>query len=186
MTHPVRAVLALAALGATPLAAAGAQTPARVDVSVGAGLTATDHGPGGAGISAYVRLGLARLPLLLDASLMNAPGGTPVATVECPGGCGPGSLPYAGPTTALALSPAFQFTQGGPKASLLYRLGPSVSWLPDREPGSAGVAAGYRVGVSLRLGERYTGLLISGDYYRLLRGGTAPRWFLPITVGWQF
>ncbi|HWZ29156.1 MAG TPA: hypothetical protein VNX15_11365 [Gemmatimonadales bacterium] len=157
-----------------------------MNVSIGAGLMATDHGPGGAGISAYLRLGFARLPLLLDASVMNAPGGAPIATVVCPGGCRPGTSPYTGPTTALALAPAFQFTEGGPRASLLYRLGPSVSWLPDRAPGSTSVAGGYRVGVSLRLGERNTGLLISGDYYRLLRGETAPQWFLPITIGWQF
>lgn len=179
---------ALVALTAGSSALAGAQAPDRhVGVAIGGGLLAADHSPGGAGINLFVRVGWPRLPLVVDASFENTPGQVLVAVLCKPGAinCG-GFSNYSGEITALTFAPAIQFTERGRKAALLYRVGPSVHWLTDRQPGSASAAGGYRAGLSLRLGEGNSGFLISADYYRLLRGNTAPRWFLPITIGWQF
>lgn len=137
------------------------------------------------GITAYLRLGWRRVPVILDASVQSARN-RDIVFGPCPpppAACG---SPFTGPTTALTLAPAIQATQRVPVATWLFRLGPSVSWLSDREPGSHPLAAGLRAGISVRNGRTQSGLLISADYFRLFRTGTPPQWFLPVTIGWQF
>ncbi|HZH39507.1 MAG TPA: hypothetical protein VFD85_00770 [Gemmatimonadales bacterium] len=169
---------------------AAGQEPARGFVfSAGGGLALADRSPQGEG--AFIRVASRRLPVVLDLSIQSTPGQPPVAYVfpACPmPGCSPTAGPYTGPETALMLSPSLQVTEHhGPTGAVLYRIGPALGWLPDRAPGDAAIEGGIRGGISIRLGVGSGGLLVSGDYVRLFRSGdTAPRWFLPITLGWQF
>jgi hypothetical protein len=161
-----------------------------IRVAAGAGLLFADNGSDylrrSRGISAYLRFSWRTFPLQLDASIQSVPAITGIVTAPCPSPpnqCGNG---FTGATTALILAPAIQATRRVPSAAWLFRLGPSVSWLADRDPGSDPLAAGLRTGISVLNGRGQSGLLISADYFRLFRGGTPPQWFLPVTVGWQF
>jgi hypothetical protein len=177
-------------LGALALPA-GLQAQERpVSVAAGAGLVFADHGSDdllrSRGFSAYLRLSSRTLPLLLDASIQNVPRNRDIVFGPCPPAPAACGTTFIGPTTALTLAPAIQATQRVPVAAWLFRLGPSVSWFPDREPGSDALAAGLRAGISVRNGRAQSGLLISADYFRVFRAGSAPEWFLPVTMGWQF
>ena len=177
-------------LGALALPA-GLQAQERpLSVAAGAGLVFADHGSddrlGSRGFSAYLLLSWRTFPLLLDASIHTMPQTTSPVFAPClspPAACGSA---FYGPTTALILAPAIQATQRVPVAAWLFRLGPSVSWFPDREPGSDPLAAGFRVGIGVRNGRAQSGFLISADYFRLFRAGSAPEWLFPVTIGWQF
>jgi len=158
-------------------------------LAAGGGLLFADNGSStilrDRGISAYFRLSWRHLPLVLDASIQRVPENTDIVSGPClppPAACGSGFL---GPTTLLTLAPAVQATLRVPSAAWLFRLGPSASWLVDREPNSDPLAAGLRAGISVRNGRADSGLLISADYFRLFRR-TPPTWFLPLTIGWQF
>jgi hypothetical protein len=163
-----------------------------VSLAAGGGLLFVDKSSstivGSRGITAFFRLSWRRFPLILDASVQNVPRNRDIIFGPCPppsaGACG--SSPFIGPITAFTLAPAIQATQRVPVAAWLFRLGPSVSWLSGREPGSHPLAAGIRAGISVRNGRAQSGLLISADYFRLFRAGTPPKWFLPVTIGWQF
>jgi len=158
-------------------------------LAAGGGLVFADNGSStilrDQGVSAYFRLSLRQLPLVLDVSIQRVPENTDIVSGPCPpppAACGSGFL---GPTTLLTLAPAVQATLRVPSAAWLFRLGPSASWLVDREPNSDPLAAGLRAGISVRNGRADSGLLISADYFRLFRR-TPPTWFLPLTIGWQF
>jgi len=172
---------------------AAGQEPGRGLVfSAGGGVALVDHSSQGEG--AFIRVASRNLPVVLDLSIQSTPGRAPVVYAFHGGlpctapGCTPAAGPYAGPVTALMLAPSLQATeQHGTDGAVLYRVGPALAWLPDRAPGDAAIEAGVRAGISVRLGFGTGGLLVSGDYVRLFRSGnTAPRWFLPITLGWQF
>jgi len=158
-------------------------------LAAGGGLVFADNGSStilrDRGVSAYFRLSLRQLPLVLDVSIQRVPENTDIVSGPCPpppAACGSGFL---GPTTLLTLAPAVQATLRVPSAAWLFRLGPSASWLVNREPNSDPLAAGLRAGISVRNGRADSGLLISADYFRLFRR-TPPTWFLPLTIGWQF
>jgi hypothetical protein len=177
-------------LGVLPMCGASEAQAPRVSLAAGGGLLFADRGSydigGSRGITAYLRLSGRRFPLLLDASIQTVLGKTRVAFAPCPpppAACG---STLDGWTTALTLAPAIQATQRVPVASWLFRFGPSLSWLVDREPGSDPLAMGLRAGVSVRNGQAQSGFLISADYFRLFRGGSPPEWFFPVTIGWQF
>jgi hypothetical protein len=175
-------------LGALSLVGALQAQQRPVSLAGGGGLLLVDKGSstllGSRGITAFVRLSWRRFPLVLDAAVQNVPRTTGIAWAPCPPSPAACGSPFSGPTTALTLAPAIQATQRVPVAAWLFRLGPSVSWLANREPGSPPLAAGLRAGVSVRNGQQ-SGLLISADYFRLFRTGP-PAWFFPLTVGWQF
>jgi hypothetical protein len=123
---------------------------------------------------------------LLDVSYLNVPAAPPIL-LPCPQfatSCGGG---FTGPVSALTLSPAVQTAESKSAAELQYRIGPSVSWLPDRQPGTSGAALGARAGVSLVLKFWQGGpaLVASADYFRMFRGGLAPQWFVPVAFGLQ-
>lgn len=159
-------------------------------VAIGGGILFADNGDGSylnsRGFSAFVRLGLPTLPIAVETSFERVPRNTDIVFAPCmppPAQC---PATFLGPSTALTLAPALQPTLHAPSASWLFRLGPSVSWLVDREPGSQPLAIGWRAGTSVRAGHRDSGFLVSVDYYHLFRRGTAPDWLLPISVGWGF
>lgn len=162
-------------------------------LSFGAGPSFNDHrntSLGAQGFSAFVRVSSQRLPLLLDVSYISVPK-SPIAFVAypCPSfapTCG-GSGGFTGPVSALTLSPAVQTIERNSWSAMQYRLGPSVSWLPERQQGTDAAALGARVGASFLLRFRDgPGLMISADYLRMFRGGEAPQWFVPVTLGLQF
>ena len=177
-------------VGTLPMVGALQAQHRPVSLAAGAGLLFADHGAAtilrSKGVTAYLRLSLRSVPLLLDASILTVLRNNDVLFGPCPpppGACG---STFVGPTTALTLSPAIQATQRVPGAAWLFRVGPSVSWLPDRAQGSDPLAPGLRAGISIRNGHGQSGLLISVDYFRLYRAGTPPTWFIPVTIGWQF
>ena len=178
--------LLLAALAASPLAGQR-RTPS---VAIGGGILFADDGDGAflnsRGIAAFLRLGLPVPPLVLETSFARVPRNTDILVAPCLAPPAPCPAGFLGPSTALTLAPALQPALHAPSAAWLFRLGPSVSWLIDRESGSQPLAIGARAGVSIRSGQKDSGFLVSVDYYRLFRHGTAPEWFLPITVGWEF
>ncbi|HET8650424.1 MAG TPA: hypothetical protein VFL95_10300 [Gemmatimonadales bacterium] len=55
----------------------------------------------------------------------------------------------------------------------------------DRAPGSAALALGARAGITLRLSRGESGFLIAADLIKPFRGSDAPRWLVPLTVGWE-
>ena len=164
-----------------------AQQPPPLEFALGGGLLFADAGHSSylrsRGTVAFLRISASRLPVILDASMQYVPASEIIFSCPPFGPCGPN---FAGPTTVLTLTPALQGTLRVPPGSWLFHLGPSVHWLLDRQSGSNAIAAGLRTGIGFHAGQRRSGLLISADYIRLFRGGTAPDWFLPITIGWQF
>ncbi len=104
-------------------------------------------------------------------------------TPPCPpaGPCGGGPSV----TTALVLAPILQASEHYERVTLVYRLGPTADWLVERAPGTSAVVAGALAGLTIRTSRGAAGLLFSVDYLRAFRGAQRPRWFLPITVGWQ-
>jgi hypothetical protein len=183
--HCVFALL-LVALAASPLAGQR-RSPS---VAIGGGILFADDADGSylnrRGFSAFLRLGLPAPPFVLETSFESVPRNTNILFAPCrppPALC---PAVFLGPSTALTLAPALQLAQRAPAAAWLFRLGPSLSWLVDREPGSHPLAMGWRGGTSIRAGHRDSGFLLSVDYYHLFRHGTAPDWFLPITVGVEF
>ena len=144
-------------------------------------------GLGGRGFASYLRMSWGRgrsFSLANDLWFISIPD-VPFETPPCPGpACGPVVTNYQ--TTALVLAPALVARQGYEKSSLLYRLGPTASWFVDRIDGTPAVAGGVQAGFSVLTTRRQNGMLISIDYLRMFRGGAHPRWFVPITVGWQF
>jgi len=146
-----------------------------VSLAVGGGLLFADHGAStilrSKGITAYLRLSWRSIPLSLDASMQTVLRNNDILFGPCPPSPGACGSTFVGPTTAVTLSPAIQATRRVSGAAWLFRLGPSVSWLPDREPGSDPLAPGLRAGISVRNGHGQSGLLISVDYFRLFRGG---------------
>lgn len=167
---------------------AAGQAPARAFVfSAGGGLALADHSSQGEG--AFIRVASGHLPVVMDLAIQTTPGRLPIVyIVPCTmPGCTGAPAQYTGPVTALTLAPSLQLTDAHQGGALLYRVGPAVSWLPDRAPSDAAFQAGVRGGVTLRLNFGTGGLLLAGDYVRMFRNGsTGPRWFLPITLGWQF
>ena len=164
-----------------------AQQPPPLKFAMGGGLLFADAGQStflrSRGTDAFLRIGWRRLPLILDASIQHVPA-SDILFGPCPlPGC---ATTFTGPTTVLTLAPAIQGTVRVPPGSWLFHLGPSLHWLVDRQSGSDPIVPGLRAGVGFHVGQRQSGLLISGDYLRLFRGGTAPNWFLPVTIGWQF
>src|SRR2546426_2758661 len=160
----LRQTLALL-LGALALPA-GLQAQERaVGLAAGAGLVFADHGSGdllrSRGFSAYLRLSWRTFPLLLDASIQNVPRNTDIIFGPCPPAPAACGSTFIGPTTAFTLAPAIQATQRVPVAAWLFRLGPRLSWLPDRDPGSDPLAAGRRAGISVRNARAQSGGLIS-------------------------
>jgi len=154
--------------------------------AAGAGLLVADRGPSGyldrLGPTAFLRLAWPRRPLLLEVSMQHV-GHADIAIEPCLPPCT--STPVAS-STALTLAPAAQLTWRWPRAAWLFRVGPSFHWLLELESGSDAMAAGLRAGISARRGQTEAGLLLSADYFRLFRSGSAPRWFVPVTLGWQF
>lgn len=105
-------------------------------------------------------------------------------TAPCPpaGPCGGGPSV----TTALVLGPTLQASEHYERVTLVYRLGPTADWLVERAPGTRALVAGALAGLTIRTSRGAAGLLLSIDYLRAFRGAERPRWFLPITAGWQF
>ena len=91
-----------------------------------------------------------------------------------------------GPTTALTLAPLVELQEGSGSTVLLYHLGPSVDWLPERRPGTRAVVPGVRGGVALRLGPAGGGFLLSADAIRAFNADGEPGWTFPVTAGWEF
>ena len=91
-----------------------------------------------------------------------------------------------GPTTALTLAPLVELQEGNGSTVLLYHVGPSVDWLPERRPGSRAVMPGIRGGVALRLGPAGGGFLLSADAIRAFNADGEPGWTFPVTAGWEF
>ena len=179
-------LVTLAMIPASPLAAQH-RAPS---LAIGAGVLFADDGNSAyldsRGISAFVRLGWSSVPLVLEASVESVPQNNDILFAPClppPAVC---AAPFVGPSTALTFAPALQTTARAPVASWLFRFGPSLSWLVDRQPASDPLAIGWRAGTSVRTGHTNSGFLLSLDYYHLFRKGMAPDWFLPITIGWQF
>jgi hypothetical protein len=183
--RPFHSVLALL-LVASPLAGQR-RSPS---VAIGGGILFADNGDGSylnrRGISAFLRLGWPLAPLVVETSFESVPRNTDILFAPCMPPPAPCAAVFLGPNTALTFAPALQLAQHAPAAAWLFRLGPSLSWLVDREPGSHPLAMGWRGGTSIRTGHKDSGFLLSVDYYHLFRHGTAPDWFLPITVGWEF
>ena len=154
--------------------------------AAGAGLLVADRGPSTylnrLGPTAFLRLAWPRRPLLLEISMQHVGHGD-IAVEPCLPPCT--STPVAS-LTALTLAPAAQLTWRWPRAAWLFRFGPSFHWLLEHEVGSDAMAAGLRAGISARRGQTESGLLLSADYFRLFRSGSAPRRFVPVTLGWQF
>ena len=177
-------------VGALPMVSALQAQHRPVSLAAGAGLLFADHGAStilrSKGIAAYLRVDLPHVPLLLDASIVTVLRNNDIVFGPCPPAPAACSSTFVGPTTALTVSPSIQATERVPGAAWLFRFGPSVSWLPDRAPGSDPLAPGLRVGISVRHGHGVSGLLMSVDYFRLFRAGTPPTWFIPVTIGWQF
>lgn len=179
----------LVLLAAIPLGALAAQHRA-ASVAIGGGVLFADDGNSGylnsRGISAFFRFNWPTAPLVMEASVQSVPRNTDILFAPCmppPATC---PAVFLGPSTAVTLAPALQATTRAPTAAWLFRVGPSLSWLVDREPASDPLAIGWRAGTSVRTGHSKSGFLVSLDYYHLFRRGVAPDWFLPITVGWQF
>jgi hypothetical protein len=177
-------------LGAVPVVESLQAQERPISLAAGGGLLFADKGSStylrSRGITVYLRLSWQSFPLLLDASIQNVPRNSDILFGPCPPpptACG-GT--FVGPTTALTVAPAIQTTKRVPGAAWLFRFGPSVSWFSGREPGSEPLATGLRAGISVRNGHGQSGLLISADYFRLFRVGTPPKWFFPVTIGWQF
>ena len=154
--------------------------------AAGAGLLVADRGSynylNRLGGTAFVRIALPRRPLLLEISMQHVSQNGNIAIEPCVSPCTSGLVP----STALTLAPAAQVTWRWPRAAWLFRFGPSFHWLLERESGSNALAGGFRAGISARRGQTQSGLLLSADYFHLFRGGSAPRWFLPVTLGWEF
>ena len=159
-------------------------------VAIGGGILFADDGNGNYlnsnGFSAFLRFGWRTPPLALETWFESVPLNTDIVSGPCMPPPAPCPATFLGPSTALTLAPVLQPVLHGPTASWLFRLGPSVSWLADREPGSHPLALGWRGGTSIRAGHKDSGFLVSVDYHRLFRQGTAPEWFLPVTIGWEF
>ncbi|MES2306517.1 MAG: hypothetical protein V4558_13495 [Gemmatimonadota bacterium] len=167
--------------------------PARV--AMGAGMLISDNGEDGSslrtlGAAGFVRLGWKGSPLLLEGSVQFVPLTAAYETIPCPpypASCGPEA--FSGPTTSVTFAPALQGTKRqspGAGVAWQFRIGPTLSWRMDREPGSDAFALGARAGMSARLGHHDHGFLVSADVIRLFRTGLTPRWYAPITLGWQF
>lgn len=146
--------------------------------AAGAGLLAADRGldnySNRLGTTAFLRIRSPGQPLLLEASMQHVPRNTNIADAAVRA------------STAFTLTPAAQVTWRWPEAAWLFRFGPSFHWFVERQLGSDPLAIGLRAGTSVRPGHTQSGLLLSADYFRLIRGGSSPRWFLPITLGWEF
>jgi len=160
-------------------------------LALGAGMSFADHGAawlGGKGFTSYLRMNWGNgrtFSLVNDLWFISVPD-LPQETPPCPGPqCGPAVF-TSNETTALVLTPALVARQGYEKAALLYRLGPTASWFANRTTGTPALAAGVQAGLSVLTTRRQNGMLISIDYMRTFRGSAHPRWFVPITVGWQF
>jgi hypothetical protein len=154
-------------------------------IAVGAGLLWADRGPqdylSNHGTTAFIRIQAPRTPLLLEVSLQSVPLRGDLAT-DCLSPTT--SCASIGGSTALTLAPAAQLAWVWPRATWLLRAGPSGHWLVRRDAGSPPLAAGVRLGLSLR--PRHGRFLLSADYFRLAPAGDAPRWVLPVTLGWEF
>lgn len=159
--------------------------------AVGLGPLVSDdvHGAlGRTGFAAYGRLTwwtTRGVSLLVDAWLHSVPTNHDIVAAPCPPStpCGPS---FAGGTTALVLAPALQARERYERVALLYRIGLSVAWFAHHAPSTDAAALGVRGGFSVFTSDRASGVLLSVDYVRMLRDTGGPRWFLPITIGWQF
>lgn len=160
-----------------------------LNLSFGAGRAYTDNRNtllGDQGFSAFIRVSSQRLPFLMDASYISM-AQVPRVVYPCPSfapTCGANQ--FVGPVRAVTLSPALQIADRHGFVSLQYRLGPSVSWLPDRQANTSAAAFGARVGASLVMHVGEPALVLSADYLRMFRDGQSPRWFVPLTLGLQF
>lgn len=179
-------VFAILATSTVPVAS-NAQGPA-LAVALGAGRAYTDHRNTSLqdqGFSAFVRVTSMRAPFLLDVSYVHVPQ-APIVAYPCPSfapSCG--SNQFVGPVSALTLSPAAQMIEHNSWSAMTWRVGPTVSWLPDRQAGTSGAALGARAGASFLVKWGGPALVLSADYFRMFRGGQAPQWFVPITFGLQ-
>ncbi len=172
----------------------GVLQPVRLDaqhLALGAGMSFADRGAnellGGRGFTWYGRISWRSgrsFSLVNDFWVISIPD-VPIETPPCPGPqCAPTFT--SNQTTVLVLAPALVARQGYEKASLLYRLGPTASWFANRPTGTPALAGGVQAGLSILTTRRQNGMLLSIDYLRMFRGDAHPRWFVPITVGWQF
>lgn len=183
--------LALVAAAVAPVAGHAQIRP--FAVSFGAGPAFNDHQNtmlGSRGFSAFVRVTSMRSPFLMDISYVSLPQSDNIVyALPCPPfatSCGGGNQ-FLGPVSALTLSPAVETVERNSWSAMQYRIGPSVSWLPDRQPGTSAAALGARAGVSLIVKvSSGPGLMVSVDYLRMFRGGQTPQWFVPVTLGLQF
>lgn len=160
-------------------------------ISFGAGATFADRGSNGLlagrGFTAFGRIrtdGLGWFGLAGDVWMITLPQmfvETPPcpSTVSCSGG-------WFGPSTAFALTPTLIARERYENVQLLYRVGPTASWFPKRDPSSPALGAGFQAGLTIVTTHGHSGALMSVDYLRLFRGGARPRWFVPVTLGWQF
>ncbi len=185
-TSKIRMALAIAML--LSHASLGAQSRA-IHVAVGLGPFLGDQADGAlskTGFSSYLR-GTFRAERGFAPSFelwfVRQPTGS-FETPPCPpaGPCGGGPSV----TTALVLGPILQASEHYERVTLVYRLGPTADWLVERAPGTSALVAGALAGLTIRTSRGAAGLLLSIDYLRAFRGAERPRWFLPITVGWQF
>lgn len=160
--------------------------------AVGLGRLVADdvHGAlGHAGFAAYGRLtwwAASGVSLLVDGWFHSVSVNHDIVTAPCPPATPCGSPSFSGGTTALVLAPALQAREGYERVALLYRLGPSVAWFAHHAPSTDAAAVGVRGGFSVLTSRGASGVLLSVDYLRVFRNHAGPRWFLPITIGWQF
>ena len=164
-----------------------AQRSRPIDFAMGGGLLVADNGVSNTlasrGVTAFLRLGGAHFgaPVIFDVALQHVPRYNSIVCPPGPVACG-----SSDGTTALTLAPAVQGAAPVSPGTWLFAFGPSVHWLVERNLGSEALVFGLRGGLGFRVGPHASGLLVSADYFRLFRGGTAPQWFLPCTLGWQF
>ena len=155
-------------------------------IAAGVGILAADgrNALNGLGVAGYLRKSWTAHPLLLEVSIQYVPRNSDIVFGPCPPPACVSS--FLGPSSVLTFAPAIQATERVPVAAWLFRIGPSLHWLPNRDPASDPLALGLHAGVGLRMGRTESGFLLSADYYRVFRGRIAPNWFLPLTLGWQF
>jgi hypothetical protein len=172
---------------ASPLTA---QRSRPIGFAIGGGLLVADNGVSNTlasrGLTAFFRLGGAHIgvPVIFDVAIQHVPHNNDIVTAPCPSP--PPACASSDITTALTIAPAVQGTAHVSPGTWLFEFGPSAHWLVERNAGTDAVVLGLRGGLGFRVGPHATGLLLSADYFRLFRGGIAPQWFLPITLGWQF
>ena len=167
-----------------------AQRSRPIGFAIGGGLLVADNGVyntlASRGPTAFLRLGGAHIgvPVIFEIAIHHVPHNDVIVAAQCPSP--PAACGSSNNTTALTIAAAVQGAAHVSPGTWLFQFGPSAHWMVERNAGTDAVVLGLRGGLGFRVGPHATGLLLSADYFRLFRGGIAPQWFFPITLGWQF